>query len=196
MRRFAPQLFAQLFCISLFVLAVSISQAQNPSRAIQDRVQNREAVLENLRSTVNVPKVVARHNDQARLQAQVELRNDFRNLQIANNQLMARVFESASIPNEKITHREIRSRLGEIRKLAERLRFNFGIQKLKAFEQSSGVALKPGLLQLDKAVMSFVENPFFQQPKVYDSELVSRAERDIGEVLRLTEALRKVIKEN
>ena len=76
------------------------------------------------------------------------------------------------------------------------MRFNFGIQKLKAFEQSSGVALKPGLLQLDKAVMSFVENPFFQQPKVYDSELVSRAERDIGEVLRLTEALRKVIKEN
>ncbi len=124
MRRFAPQLFAQLFCISLFALTISNSQAQIPSRVTQDQIQNREWALGNLRSTVDVPKVTREHNERIKHEAQIALRNDFRNLQLVNNQLMARVFESTS---ETITQREIRSSLGEMQKLAERLRINFGI---------------------------------------------------------------------
>jgi hypothetical protein len=193
-RRFAPQLFAQLFCILLFVFAVSVTQGQIPGRPTTDQIQNRESVLGNLRTTVDIIKTPGQRHDHARLQAQMALKNDFRNLQIVNNQLMARVFENSSINREQITEREIRSRLGEIQKLAERLRFNFGIPKQKSTESAFSVTLKPGLLLLDKAVMSFVQNPFFQQPKVYNAELVSQAGHDIGEVLRLTDALRKLTK--
>jgi len=192
-RRFAPQLFAQLFCISLFVLAISNSQAQIPSRTItQGQIQSREWALGILRPNDNLNKVSRQPEDRTKLQAQVALRNDFRHLQVVNNQLMARVFERT---DEKITHREIRACLGEIQKLAERLRLNFGIPKLKSNVRTSGVELKPGLLQLDKAVVGFVQNPYFQQPRIYDSEQVSRAGRDIGEVLRLTDQLRRLTKE-
>jgi hypothetical protein len=193
-RRFAPQLFAQLFCISLFVFAVSNSQGQSPNAPnTQTQIANRELALRTL--VPNSRSATIQYYDRLRLQAQVALQNDFRNLQIVNNQLMARVFEHSSIAYKEITQTEIRSRLGEIRKLAVRLRMNFGIPKLKSSEPAESLALKPGLLELDKAVVSFVENPFFQQPKVYDSELVSQAGRDITEVLRLTDALRRLTKE-
>ena len=95
----------------------------------------------------------------------------------------------------QITNKEIRSSLGEIKKLAERLRSSFGIPKIKA-EAEPDVALVPGLLQLNKAVVSFVDNPLFQQPRVYDAELASKAGKDLSEVLRLADVLRKLTKED
>jgi hypothetical protein len=101
----------------------------------------------------------------------------------------------APTATEKMTQKEIRSSLGEIKKVAERLRSNFGFPKVEADEPVANLTLEPGLLQLDKAVMSFVENPLFQQPRVYDTELATRAGRDLCEVFRLAEALKKLAKE-
>jgi hypothetical protein len=187
-RRFAPQLFAQFFCITLVLFAVSNSHAQiaNPPTS-QEQIQNREWALGNLRNEVK-PRQFARE----KLVAQQALRNDFRKLQLVNNQLMTRMFEG---PTQQITQKEIRSSLGEIKKLAERLRVNFGLPKMKADEPASNLALKPGLLLLDKAVMSFVDNPLFRQTRVYDTELASRAGKDLSEVLRLAKVLRKLAKE-
>ena len=96
---------------------------------------------------------------------------------------------------QTITNKEIRSSLGEIKKLAERLRFNFGIPKIKPKGQPD-LGLVPGLEQLDKAVASFVENPMFQQSKVFDAELASKAGRDLSDVVRLAKMLRKVMKQD
>lgn len=187
MRRFAPQLFAQLFCISLVLLSVSNSQGQIQSGlTTQQQIQNREWALESLRRQARLqPTAREKRLDQ------VSLRNDFRQLQLTNNQLMARVF--ASPETETITNKEIRSSLGEIKKLAERLRDSFGIPKVKP-DAESEIALTPGLKKLDQAVMSFVDNPLFQRPRVYDAELASQAANDLGEVLRLADALRKLTK--
>ncbi|HEY8227287.1 MAG TPA: hypothetical protein VIG25_18590 [Pyrinomonadaceae bacterium] len=186
MRRFAPQLSAQLFCVPLLFFFVSNSHGQISSRsATQQQVQNREWALGINRRDVNANQFA-----REKLLAQEALRNDFRKLQIVNNQLMAGMFERSGA--ERITQKEIRSSLGEIKKLAERLRSNLAIPKMKADEPTNNLTLEPGLLQLDKAVMSFVENPQFQQPRVYDIELASRARKDLGEVLRLAEVLRKL----
>ena len=184
MRRFAPQLSAQLFCISLVLLCVCNSQAQLRKRLTsQQPVQNREWALENLRRQARLqPDTRRRQFDQ------VSLRNDFRQLQIANNSLMTRVFESG-----QITNKEIRASLGEIKKVAERLRSSLGLPQIKP-ASGPDVALTPGLRQLDEAVMSFVDNPLFQQPRVYDTEMASRAAGDLGEVVRLAELLRKLTK--
>jgi hypothetical protein len=99
-------------------------------------------------------------------------------------------------PAEKITNKEIRSSLGEIKKLAERLQLNFGLPKVKQVGSTNDIALTPALLELDKAVMSFVENPWFQQPGTYNTELATRAGNDISEVLRLVDVLRKLTKKN
>jgi hypothetical protein len=188
-RRFAPQLFAQVFCITLLLLAVSNSQAQFPRRLSgQEQIQNREWALANLRREASVD-----HRAWEKALLQLELKNDYRKLQVVNNDLMKRVFKPSG--TEPITEKEIRSSLGEIKKLAERLRANFGLPKIETEEAAIDLALKPGLLQLDKAVMSFVDNPLLQQPRVYDAELASQAGRDLTDVSRLAGALRKLTKE-
>ena len=189
MRRFAPQLFAQVFCISLFLLSPANSQAQKVQPASpQERVRNQQWTVENLRA-----QTPSQPFGKTREQVEADVRRDFRQLQIVNNDLMQRVFDRSS--TQTITNKEIRSSLGEIKKLAERLRYNFGIPKMKATAESE-LALIPGLRQLDKAVSSFVENPLFQQLRVFDAEMASKAGDDLSEVLRLTDVLRRLTKDD
>lgn len=183
MRRFAPQLFALLF----FVLCAGSSPAQ-VRLTPQQQIQNQQTALERIQAQPPAHPYV-----RDRRQVEAAIRNDFRQLQVVNNNLMARMFDRSS--SQQITKKEIRSSLGEIKKLAQRLRSTFGIPKIKGNAESD-VALAPGLLQLHKAVISFVDNPLFQQVGVYDAELASQAGKDVGEVLRLADALRKLTKED
>jgi hypothetical protein len=188
-RRFAPQLFAQLSCISLALFSISDAQAQGPrSRITKNQVQDGGEALENLRRQARIQPV---HRD--RRVDHVSLRNDFRQIQIVNNDLMKRVFGRSA--TKKITNKEIRSSLGEIKKLAERLAASFGIPTKKT-QSTTEVALTTGLLQLDKAIVSFVDNPMFEQLRVYDTDMVSQAGKDLSEVLRLADALRSLTKDD
>jgi len=45
------------------------------------------------------------------------------------------------------------------------------------------------LLILDQAVMGFVKNPIFQNPKVVDSKLVAKANTDLTAVQRTAELI-------
>lgn len=184
MRRFAPQLCAPVFCITLLLLSVSNSQAQHPHR----NVKNREWSLSNIRGAV-APDPLPRD----KLRAQLAVRDDFRKLQVINNDLMKRVFKPAS--DQTITPKEIRSRLSEIKKIAERLRESFALPKLETDSATSDLALEPGLLQLDKTIVSFVDNPSFRELRVYDTEQASQAAKDLNEVARLADALRKLTKD-
>ena len=184
MRRFAPRIFAQLFGITLLLVSVSYSQAQ----LVQPDVSARSRALSNIRRTTDVDR-----SARQKLLTQLALRDDYRRLQVVNNDLMKRVFKPSG--NQTITQKEIRSRLGEIKKLAERLRLNFGLPEVEADEAAADLALKPGLLQLDKTIMSFVDNPLLRELKVYDTELASQAARDLKAVSRLAEALRKLATE-
>jgi hypothetical protein len=106
---------------------------------------------------------------------------------------MKRVFKPAA--NETISEKEISSRLSEIKKLAERLRSNFGFPKVEGNEPGDDLTLKPGLLQLDQTIISFVDNPLLREPRVYDTKLASEAARDLSSVSRLAEALKRLVKE-
>jgi len=52
--------------------------------------------------------------------------------------------------------------------------------------------LTSNLLRLDQAVMSFVNNPLFHQPKLLDSKLTTKADDDLDEIVRLAEAVKGV----
>ena len=185
MRRVAPQVFAQLFCITLLLLSNSNSQAQVSN---QGEIQNRAWVLSNMRRVVSVDP-----RDREKQLLRLALRDDYRKLQVVNNDLMKRVFKPAA--NETISEKEISSRLSEIKKLAERLRSNFGFPKEEGNEPASDLVLKPGLLQLDQTIMSFVDNPLLREPRVYDTKLASEAARDLSSVSRLADALKRLVKE-
>ena len=187
MRRFAPQLFAQLFCIPLMLVLFSTAHGQYSveRHTSQEQVQSLELLVSNVRRSINLD---SRQNQQI----QTSVRDDFRRLQKVNNDLMTRMFVRSSFATQEITQKEVRSSLGEIKKIAKRLRLDLAIPEVKSAETSYHVTLSPGLLLLDKAVMSFVENPLFQQPRVIDAELASTAERDLNEILLLSDFLRKL----
>lgn len=172
---------------------VSISNAHGQysieRHTSQEQVQNLELLVSNVRRGIN-------QEPRQRQQPQLSVRDDFRKLQLVNNNLMMRMFVRSSFATQEITQKEVRSKLGEIKKIAKRLRLDLAIPEVKGSETSYNVTLSPGLLLLDRAVMSFVGNPLFEQPRVIDAELASRAKRDLNEVLLLSDFLRKLTKED
>lgn len=190
MRRFAPQLFAQLFYLPIILFSLSAAHGQVVKQpASREQVQNRGWVRGRLTHESN--NEIARQ----KLLAELSVKNDFRKLQIVNNQLMVRIFEP-SASTQKISNKEIRSSLGEISKLAERLRSKLPIPRVEPADQPNQFALAQGLLLLDQAVMSFAHNPLFRQSRVFDVELALQAGRDLNEVLRLVKVLRELAKED
>lgn len=187
MRRFAPQLFAQIFVVSLLLFSANNSQAQTRPTP-QQQVRNQQWSVDREQAQTP-PHPYARD----RRQVEASVRKDFVQLQIVNNTLMDQMFDRSSA--HRLTNKEIRSSLGEIKKITERLRSNFGIPKIKAAAEPD-VALLPGLIQLNEAVLNFVENPMFQQPRVYDPALASKAGKDVSDVLTLADVLRKLTKED
>jgi len=173
------------------LILFSIAHGQYPAErhTSQEQVRNLELLVSNVRRNINLD---SRQNQQI----QLSVRDDFRKLQKVNNDLMTRMFVRSSFATQEITQKEVRSSLGEIKKIAKRLRLDLAIPEVKASETSYHVTLSPGLLMLDKAVMSFVENPLFQQPRVIDAELASRAEKDLNEILLLSDFLRGLTKED
>jgi len=189
-----PQLFVQLFCISILLLLLvpSNSNGQLPIKPNTNRqdIQNREWALGHMR-----PEVRAQY-DRRQQQAKLALRDDFRKLQLVNNELMKRMFIGPKKNIPAPSQKEIRSSLDEIKKVAQRLRTNLPIPHVESNKNQTSydVSLSPGLLRLDGVVMSFVENPMFQQPRVYDAELATKAGADLNEIVRLSDFLCKLSK--
>ena len=198
MRHISPQLCAQLSCISLLLIFSSVSVAQiRPLPGTRPDMPNREWALGNLRKDIrpNVPI-----QQQARILL-ATLKDDFRQLQIVNNDLMQRTFVDLRKDPQAISGKEIRSILGEIRKRAERLRTNLRLPEVEIPEAERNQAtdsthsLSSGLMALDRLVMKFVENPIFQQPGILDTEQSTRAAEDLCRIVLFAEALRKLAKE-
>jgi len=61
---------------------------------------------------------------------------------------------------------------------------------------TSNTTLSAGLLILDQVVVSFVDNPIFQQPLVLDAQMSVRAAGDLNKILGLTESLRKLARQD
>jgi hypothetical protein len=128
---------------------------------------------------------------------QKSVRDDFRQLQVVNNELMKRAFTQPSNNQEPISRKEIRSSLDEIHKRARRLQVNLKFPEVKTDKDEKDETvlekgmLFSGLLKLDQKVMDFVNNPIFRQVKVLDTQLSNSASRDLKEILRITEVLRK-----
>ena len=198
MRRITPQLCAQLSCISLFLIINSTSIAQvRPLPGTRPAVSNHDWTLANIRKD-------ARPNVSLEREARIllaTLKDDFRQLQIVNNDLMQRTLIESRRNPDAISNKEIRSSLVEMQKRADRLRTNLRlpeiqISKPESQELASLPDLSKGLLALDQSVMKFVKNPIFQQPGILDAEKSTSAAEDLNRILRLTEVLRKLAKEN
>ena len=188
-----------LLVLATVVLIATSSYGQSSSKApgalgnSQLDMQSREWAL------THVSDEVSKHFGPQNKPSLPQMREDFHQLQVVNNELMKSVFVKNSIDPKRLV-----ASITEIRKRATRLKASLALGESEGeLERKTNamncappekLELSPTLLLLDRAVMNFVNNPLFQQPKVLDSKLAIKAENDLGEVLRLAGVINRLTK--
>jgi len=120
-----------------------------------------------------------------------QIKEDFKLIQIVNNDLMKLVFVK-----KLVDYKQISASTQEINKRAHRLEKNLLLPKsnteknFKYQEASDVEQLKASLLSLDRLVMSFVTNPLFNSPNVINPGLAGVAERDLKNIIRFSDAIK------
>lgn len=203
-RRSSPQIWKAVFGLSAMLVMYASAYSQTTSHggsrgSDPQNMQNREWAL------THVKEEVDSHFKRESKPSLPAIREDFQRLQIVNNELMRRVFVRNLLEADQIL-----ASVGEIKKHASRLRasLSFSEPTVEASNKNSnqtrpekppsgaGQNLPAMLLQMDQAVMSFVKNPLFQQPKLLDSKLALQAGEDLDQVLQLTEKLNRFLATN
>jgi len=176
-RRSVPQIFPHIILVVLVLMNSAAAHGQGRGGSPTD-LQQREWALGHITDEVNS------HFSRKNTPEPAPTRADFRRLQIVNSDLMKRVFLLHTADA-----RSIKSALGEIRKLAGRLQTNLAFPAPNQAPPLEKPQFEPSLRELDHAVMSFVNNPIFQNAKLLDATLAQRAGNDLSEIARLSKLL-------
>ena len=124
--------------------------------------------------------------------AQDQIIQDFRRLQLLNNQ----VHETAVQQEPK--YKRLIKPLDEMRKRATRLKSNLALKAADVEKESPGpepdIDLVSLLAQLDQSVKSFVHNPMFRTTKVIDVALSKVARVDLDRIIELSTVIRDRIR--
>lgn len=123
-------------------------------------------------------------------------KEDFRTLQLVNNEMMRAVFVTAAAgPTD---YERVAEAAAEINKRAARLRSNLRLPDQQAGETTRAAApdiaddgqLRASLRVLDKAIMEFVTNPGFRQSGTVDVRHSAAAAETLTRVAELSRAVR------
>lgn len=123
-----------------------------------------------------------------------EIADDYSKIQVINNKMM-----SVTIPSKAPNYKYIGETVSEIKKRADRLKLNLRLPKAEAekgqetrYVQPTDLpTLKNALLSLDKAIMSFVGNPIFKNPDVFDVKAANQLGLDLETIIEFTKALNR-----
>ncbi len=147
------------------------------SKAVDFEAYQREMRLRNLGEQNKQP------SEKEQKLALAQIKEDFERMQVVNNQMMRVVSTSDSLDNKLVSES-----LEEINKRAKRLKENLRMQNLEAKEQgvskaASVAEVKTSLSTLDDFIMSFVQSPLFQNPKLVDANHKAKAESDLANII-------------
>jgi hypothetical protein len=123
-----------------------------------------------------------------------QVAEDFEQLQLRNYQLSVAAAESET----PLDYDLVGGEAAEVRRRASRLKSALalpavkGDQKQKKGEEPpTPEGVRAAAASLDALVKSFVWNPVFRRPDVLDAENSAKAARDLEDILRLSEQVRK-----
>jgi hypothetical protein len=125
----------------------------------------------------------------------LQLREDFRQIQIVHNEMMAATFSVK--PLDPINYKGISKATAEINKRAVRLKSMLQLPKpqielTQSLKEMTNVwHLKVSLLALDKLVMKFVLNPSFGHTGVVDAQESAKASHDLVQIIELTRHIKQ-----
>jgi len=178
--------------IALMAIPTVAGQTTQAERDRADNERDLEIRVWNLRMLSEQSRK-SRKKRQDVQQALAQMQEDFTRLQVVNKSL-----GRAAIGSGTLDLRFISKSASEIKKYAERLNTNLALPQSAPGNQprasdpiTSDRQIKSSILTLVRVVFRFVDNPFFKEASVVDTELTTRARRDLEEIIELSEQLRK-----
>src|SRR5215216_1551037 len=189
-RAFRIKMYAAAMSLTIF-LCGGASSAQEPSSqssrdARRAEIESRQRALWTLekeaRKSRNKPRTPAANNP-----AFQQFKDDFEGMQLANYTLADLVATA-----EPFDYREIGKQASEVKKRAARIRTTLVLPEAEKQEKSEEKpALKDAVTKLGSLVQQFISNPMFQELTVLDATHTVNARRDLDEIVRLSDHIRK-----
>jgi hypothetical protein len=195
-RETANHLILSRFTTSLLVSLVAcvIVAAQRPGQPpVRDTVERLSRIDTNRAAELQV--IRANKNSVERYAIQKQVSDDFKDLQLLNNKMMADTWSQPELNYKYLT-----GMIGQIAKRATRLKTNLALPRPSTDSEtkqsddhvSTPKEFKDGLLSLDGSVMRFVTNPIFKTTTIIELKLADQASRDLDTVIDLCKKLKKV----
>ena len=124
--------------------------------------------------------------------AYAQIREDYRQLQIVNNDLARSLLSGA------LDFKDVAKSVSEIRRRAARLKENLSLPdpekpSVRSRSETGAEAeqLKSLLLALDELVIEFVNNPIFEQTKTVNVRMSAKAKADLEEIIVVSDRIKK-----
>lgn len=182
--------------VTTLVLALVIASSASAQRPNEPPARQTTDALTriDLNRAADLQIITAKKNTAVREAIEKQIREDFRDLQLLHNKMMASAWAKP-----ELDYKYLSEMIGQISKKASRLKSNLGLPQLKNDEVTikpfnevvSGAQFKADLLLLDRSVLSFVKNPIFQKTTVIEVSLAKKASKDLETVIDVSSQLKK-----
>lgn len=186
--------FLPLAAAGLFVFGLWAGVAGQSVRDIERAENERDLELRSWNLKIlQLQHDKERHGRPRVQQALAQLQEDFSHLQVTNRNLLR-----TALGKNMLDPRFVSKSVSEIKKRAERLNLNLALpeperraQVSEAAVASTPVQLRASVLKLGRLIFSFVDNPFFREASVVDTELTTKARRDLEDIIELSKQIKK-----
>lgn len=185
----------QITTVIVFALIIFPAVAAQPVNNDKERAENeRDLDLRswNLR-ILSLQYNKNKHKSRPKPQQALEQLQDFSRLQVVNNTLLR-----IALSNTTLDPKFVSKSVSEIKKRAERLNENLALpepEKPPGQTETQALVnspqLKPSVLKLGRLIFSFVDNPFFKEASVVDTQLTTKARRDLEDIIELSGQIKK-----
>jgi hypothetical protein len=181
-----PFRISVVICLCAGAISAQEASSQSMRDARRAEIESRQRALWTLEKeahkTKNKSRTAAANNP-----AFLRFKEDFEALQLANYALADTIAAS-----EPFDYREIGKQAAEIKKRAARIRTTLVLPEADKQEQpDQKPALKDAVNNLGSLVKEFISNPMFEELTVLNANHTLKARRDLDEIVRLSEHIRK-----
>src|SRR5215204_4011643 len=189
-RAFCINMYAASITVAISVCAGAISAQESTSQSSRDarraEIESRQRALWTLEKEAHKNRNKSR-TASANNPAFQQFKEDFEALQLANYTLA----DMIAAP-EPFDYREIGKQAAEVKKRAARIRTTLVLPEGERQQQpDEKPALKDAVNNLGSLVQDFISNPMFQELSVLDATHTVKAKRNLDEIVRLSEHIRK-----
>jgi hypothetical protein len=201
---FRPAVARRLIIVAAFASVIwfaapaSFAQSQGSRTNVDRSAQMRNADAQREMEMKRFESMTAARADSkaARLSL-AQIGEDFRQIQIVNNEMMRATFLDGSA--RALDYDHISKATAEINHRAARLRTNLQLPTQEVHEDAremgqeiaSEKELRSSLLSLDQLIMGFVNNPTFSHQGVLDAQHSARASRDLASIIKLSQKIKQ-----